>query len=242
MDNLMMLYFHPKHIKEAIPYGHALYIHRISTDEEEHDRHLKILKDVLIRMGYNAQLLNHQFQCVTAKNHNNLLQRQTQDTTDRVPCIAQFFPGVERLRHVLCSLQHVIDDDKHLTKIIPTPPILSFKQLPNLKQPNVCSKLLNHQDSIDHNITQSCHDNLCKTCQIVNINTTITRGNTTHMLGCPKTWYFGETMQMLQQRMIGRGATITRQECYLPIGEHFTGQGHSTSDLRSNTSTSTPQH
>eukprot|EP00061_Rhincodon_typus_P012161 g37724.t1 len=58
--------------------------------------------------------------------NNNLLRRRTQDTTDRVPFIIQYFPRAEKLHHALCSLQHVIDE--HLTKIFPTPPLLTFKQ------------------------------------------------------------------------------------------------------------------
>ncbi|XP_072354047.1 uncharacterized protein [Scyliorhinus torazame] len=50
--NLMMLHFssfHPKHIKEAIPYGQALHMHRICSVEEERNRHLQTLKDALLR-------------------------------------------------------------------------------------------------------------------------------------------------------------------------------------------------
>ncbi|XP_072337989.1 IQ domain-containing protein K isoform X1 [Scyliorhinus torazame] len=50
--------------------------------------------------------------------------------------------------------------------------------------------------------------------------------------GCPEAWYIGETMQTLRQRMNGYCAIITRQECSLPVGEHFSSQGHSASDLR----------
>eukprot|EP00061_Rhincodon_typus_P016346 g44520.t1 len=119
-DNLTMLHFsafHPKHVKEAIPSGQSLRTHRICSGEEERDRLLKILKDVLIRTGYDAQLIDRQFRHVTVKNSNNFLRKQTQDMTDRVTFIVQYFLGVERLHHVLCSLQHVIDDDKHLTKL-----------------------------------------------------------------------------------------------------------------------------
>eukprot|EP00061_Rhincodon_typus_P016609 g44917.t1 len=69
-DNLTMLHFssfHPKHVKEAIPYRPALRIHRICSDEEEHDGHLKILKDALIRMGYDAQLIDFQLRCATSE-------------------------------------------------------------------------------------------------------------------------------------------------------------------------------
>eukprot|EP00061_Rhincodon_typus_P014573 g41664.t1 len=160
--------FHPKHIKEAIPYRQALCLQRICSDEEECDGHLKILKEALIRMGYNAQLIDHQIRRATAKNRKDLLRRQTQDMTDRIPAVVQYFPGVERLNHVFQSLQHVIDDEEHLTEIILMPPLLAFKQPPNLKQTIVRGKLSSLQD-INHNTTQACHGNLCKTCQIINM-------------------------------------------------------------------------
>eukprot|EP00061_Rhincodon_typus_P016386 g44578.t1 len=154
MDNLTMLHFssfHPKHIKIAIPYGQARCIHRICPDEEERDGHLKALKDALIGTGYDAQLIDRQFRCAAVKNHNDLLRRQTWDTFDRVPFVVQYFQGVEKLRNDLCSLQHVINDYERLAKIFAMPPLLAFKQRPNLKQTIVCSNLSSFQDSIDHN-------------------------------------------------------------------------------------------
>ncbi|XP_072373225.1 uncharacterized protein [Scyliorhinus torazame] len=90
------------------------------------------------------------------------------------PFVIQYFPGAEKLRHLLHSLQHVIDEDEHLATVIPTPPLFAFKQPHNLKQTIVCSKLPNHDT------TQPCHGNLCKTCQIIDMGTTITHENTTH--------------------------------------------------------------
>eukprot|EP00061_Rhincodon_typus_P004621 g23024.t1 len=121
--NLMMLHFsslHPKQMKTAIPYGQALCVHRICLDEEERDGLLKVFKEALIRMKYNAQLIDRQFQHATARDHNDLLRRQTHDTSNRVPSIIQYFPGVERLRHALHSLQHVIDSEIHLSQILDT--------------------------------------------------------------------------------------------------------------------------
>eukprot|EP00061_Rhincodon_typus_P012250 g37868.t1 len=73
------------------------------------------------------------------------------------PFIVQYFPGVEKLRHVLHSLQHVINDNEHLVKIIPTPPLLTFKELSSLKLTIIHSKLPSPQDNIDQNTTQPCH-------------------------------------------------------------------------------------
>eukprot|EP00061_Rhincodon_typus_P003418 g20036.t1 len=166
--------FHLKHIKTAIPNGQAL--HSISSNEEESDRHLK---DALMRIGYDAQLIDCQFRCATAKIRNDFLRRQTQHTTDKMTFVIQYFPGEEKLHHVLHSLQHIIDDNEHLAKIFPTPSLLAFKQPPNLKQTIVSSKLPSLQHNIDHNTIRPCHGNLCKTCQIINMDTTITRENTT---------------------------------------------------------------
>eukprot|EP00061_Rhincodon_typus_P000918 g13191.t1 len=130
---------------------------------KEQDRHLKVLKDALTGTGYDAHLIDHQFQHAAVKNRKDLLRRQTQDMSDRVPFVIQYFPGAEKLHHVLHSLQHIIDEDVHLTKIFPMPPLLAFKQLSNLKQTIVHSKLPNLQD---HNTIHPCHGNLCKTCQI----------------------------------------------------------------------------
>eukprot|EP00061_Rhincodon_typus_P009813 g33603.t1 len=72
----------------------------------------------------------------------------------RVPCIVQYFPGVEKLRHVLHSLQHIINDDEDLTMIFPMLPLLAFKQPPKLKQTIIHSKLPSLQENINHNTTQ----------------------------------------------------------------------------------------
>eukprot|EP00061_Rhincodon_typus_P007865 g29972.t1 len=162
--------FHHKHIKITSPYGQALHIHRVCSNKEKHDGHLTMLMDSLIRMGYDAQLINHQFRRATAKNHNDLLRRET----SRVPFIIQHFPRVEKLHHVLHSLQHIINDDEHFTKIFPTPSLLTFKQPPSLKQTIVCSKLNSLEVNINHDALQPCHSNLCKTCQIIDMDTTIT--------------------------------------------------------------------
>eukprot|EP00061_Rhincodon_typus_P003168 g19446.t1 len=73
------------------------------------------------------------------------------------PFIVQYFLGAEKLHHVFCSLQHIINDDEHLTKIFPTPSLLTFKQLPNLRQNIARSKLPSLQDYVNHNTIQPCH-------------------------------------------------------------------------------------
>eukprot|EP00061_Rhincodon_typus_P004780 g23419.t1 len=182
-NNLSMLHFssfHPKHIKTAIPYGQALCIHGICSDEEECDRHLNVLKDALIRTGYDAQFFDHQFRRATVKNRNDLLRRQPQKRLIGYPSssstslerrsYAMFFAAFNTLSMTMSTSP----------RSSPTPPLLAFKKPPNLKQTTVRSKLPSLQDNIDHNSIQARHGNLCKTCQIMDMDTTITHGNTTH--------------------------------------------------------------
>eukprot|EP00061_Rhincodon_typus_P009106 g32325.t1 len=123
------------------------------------------------------------FYCYTADflHFDMPLQKNTMPSSEdrhRIQLIMyptfQYFREAEKLHHVLRSLQHVIDDDDHLAKIIPTNSLVTFKQTPNLKQTIVCSKLPSLQDNMDHNTRQPCHGNLCNTCQIIDINITIT--------------------------------------------------------------------
>eukprot|EP00061_Rhincodon_typus_P018956 g48357.t1 len=90
---------------------------------------------------------------------SNMPQRKTimtssedqQDTSDRVLFVVCYFLGVEKLCHVLRSLQHIIDDDEHLAKLFPVPPLLTFKQPPSLEQTIVRSNLPSNQDNSSHN-------------------------------------------------------------------------------------------
>eukprot|EP00061_Rhincodon_typus_P008528 g31221.t1 len=100
--------------------------------------------------------------------------------TNRVPFVIQYLPGVQQLCHVLRSLQHAINDNEHLIKIFPTPLLFTFKQVPNLEQALARSKLPSLRDNINRNTIPPCHGKLCKTCQVIDMDTTITHGNTSH--------------------------------------------------------------
>eukprot|EP00061_Rhincodon_typus_P009287 g32675.t1 len=78
-------------------------------------------------MLYTRSINDIFFLWTHVKNRNNLLRRQTQDMTDRVPFVIQYLVRAERLHHALHSLQHVIDNNEHLTKISALPPLLTFK-------------------------------------------------------------------------------------------------------------------
>ncbi|XP_043542722.1 uncharacterized protein LOC122548258 [Chiloscyllium plagiosum] len=72
-------------------------------------------------------------------------------------------------------LQQIIDEDEHLTKTLPAPPLLAFKRPPNLKQIMVRSKPPRLQDN---DTVQPCHGNRCKMYQSIDMDNTIIHGDT----------------------------------------------------------------
>jgi hypothetical protein len=253
-DNLTMLHsssFHPRHVKEAIPYGQALRIHRICTEESDRDQHLNTLRSALIRNGYDTQLITRQFRRAISQDRSTLLTRNQRHTTEpRIPFVVTYFPGADNLRKTLRRFQHLIDDDPYLSQVLPSPPILAVRQPPNLKKILVRSKLptlIRNPDGL-----LPCNRPRCLTCQLIDTDTAITRNNTTHNIqgsytcnstglvylircrhDCPDAWYIGETKQTLRERMNGHRATI-RQGSTLPIPDHFNKPGHSNTDIRLN--------
>eukprot|EP00061_Rhincodon_typus_P017163 g45737.t1 len=185
MDNLTMLHIsshHSKHVKRSHPLRKkALRTHRTCSNEEECDGHLQMLKDALIRTGYDAQLINRQFQCATRSNHKDLLRRRAQDMTERVPFIIQYFAGAKKLRYVLRSLQHVINDNERLAQghlyasiscLQTTTKLQRDHYLQQTTQPSG-EQRPQHQTTLPQKPLQDMPS-------IIDIDTTITHGNATH--------------------------------------------------------------
>ena len=253
-DNITFLRhssFHPRHVKEAIPYGQALRIHRICSQTAERDKHLQILKDALLRSEYDARLIDKQFRRATLQPRALLLNTERTETTPRVPFVTQYFPGAEKLRPIIRNLQHLLDNDDRLSKAVPDSPILAFRQPANLKQLIIRSKLPSQPDMDNTSTTRPCNSILCKTCAIIDPVSTIRRADISHTThgtytcnstglvylircqkDCENAWYVGETCQTLRQRMNGHRSTINKQDSFLPVGEHFNLPGHSHTDVR----------
>ena len=117
----------------------------------------------------------------TAKNRTDLLRRQTRDTVDRVPFVIQYFPGAEKLRNLLRSVQHVIDEDEHLAKAIPHPHFLPSNNCTTSNRPLSAANYPAFRSTVT-TTTQPCHSNLCKMCRIIDTDAIISRENTIHQV------------------------------------------------------------
>ena len=243
--------FHPSHIRDSIPYSQALRYHRNCTDPDDRDSHLNELRQALKRNGYNANLINRQFRRAIQKDRNDLLARVNGRTSsDRTPLIVTYHPHLNKLRNITRDLQHIFDEDPILSCIFPEPPILAFRQPPNLKNMLVRSRLsFVGEDDLRGSI-QPCGHARCKTCPIICRDVSIKRNNVNFDIrgnydckssnvvylirckhGCSSAWYIGETKTALTTRMNGHRSSIHHPKAHLPVGLHFSKEGHSENDM-----------
>ncbi|OCU02647.1 hypothetical protein XELAEV_18008411mg [Xenopus laevis] len=111
-------------------------------------------------------------------------------------------------------------NDKRLHNIFPEPPLLAYRQPPNLKGMIVHRSL---QDPAE-NGTSPCLQKSCKSDNVVYL---------IMCLKCPTTGlYVGETGQTLRQRMNSHRFNIKPGNTDAPVAAHFCSNTPSIKDLR----------
>ena len=140
-----------------------------------------------------------------------------------------------------------MDNDPYLHTIFPSPPILAYRQPPNLKRILTSSKLTNTNTTYG---TFPCDRTLCLLCPHINPTNTVTglNGAQYHIKGsfncnsanliyaitstlCPNSLYIGETGNNLRQRLNGHKSDI-RKKKNTPVADHFNLPNHSLQDLQ----------
>ncbi|OCT78073.1 hypothetical protein XELAEV_18029172mg [Xenopus laevis] len=136
---LMYDSFHLDHMKHSIIYSQALRYNRICSDTTERNHHLKALKADFINRDYNPMIVDQYIHATT-----------------RIPRMVTYIPQLRTPR----DLQGTLRKDKRLKSIFPDPPLLAFRQPPNLKSLITRSALLHPTK----NGTYPCDKKQCKTC------------------------------------------------------------------------------
>ncbi|OCT72086.1 hypothetical protein XELAEV_18035060mg, partial [Xenopus laevis] len=157
---LMYDSFHPDHTKHAIIYSQALCYNRICSDTSERDQHLETLRKDFIDRGYNPRVIDHNIHRATKVSRSQLLKYKQKRDTDRVPLVTTYNPQLKALRKLARDSQGTLEKDNRLHTIFPDPPLLAFRQPPNLRKLLIRSSL----SGPTNNGTHPCGRKRCKTC------------------------------------------------------------------------------
>ncbi|XP_073406721.1 uncharacterized protein [Dendrobates tinctorius] len=241
--------FHPKHIKNSIIYSQAIRYNRICSNRMDRDKHLGRLKKTFLNQGYHPRTIENQITRATRLSRNHLLHYKAKEENNRVPLVVTYNPNLEVLRGAARKLQPLLQKDARLKSIFPDPPLLCFRQPPNLRSIIVRSSL----SSPTAAGTFPCNQKKCKTCPFImttdkikipnshqdyTIPGTFTciTSNVVYLIICTKCptggLYVGETGQKLRTRMNAHRHTIREKRMDLPVAKHFCIPDHSSMDMK----------
>ena len=125
---------HPAHCKRAIPYGVALRVRRnCSTDEFLSTRCVEY-KGYLKSQGYNADLVNKQFDRALSIERSELLKKNVKPDKKAFPLVVDYNPILPDIRKIIQKHVHLLRSSPELLEIFPSKSIFpAYRRTKNLK-------------------------------------------------------------------------------------------------------------
>jgi hypothetical protein len=130
---------HPSHIFKSIPYSLALRLVRICSTKELLNKRLEELKT--LSRKYSKNIINSAFTKIKTLDRNKLLERRQNKTNNRVVLAITFNPKLPSVSQIIKKHWKSLTKDPLMKKVFPLPPMLAFKQPPNLRKMLVRAKL-----------------------------------------------------------------------------------------------------
>ena len=100
-----------------------------------------------------------------------LLKYQTKSESDRTPLVLTYHFYLRPINKIVKNLQPLLNKDPHLNQIFSQPPLISYRQPPNLKLLFTSASLPNKSFITG---TFRCKSSKCHLCPNINTNPTIT--------------------------------------------------------------------
>ena len=107
---------HPPHQKNNIAYSQALRLRRICSEEEDYDIHINLLKEALIKRGYEENKIQPKIDLCKKMNRDTLLaivetSQPLEEQTDTIFFSTTYHPGLPDIKQIVT---------KHIEKVDPT--------------------------------------------------------------------------------------------------------------------------
>ena len=123
---------HPSHLKKSIPYGQALRLKRICTENEEFKKASIQLTEKLRKRGYNEKEIIDQINRVEERNRGELLQYKIKKPMTRIPCVLTYNPQLPNIKEAIINNWNILHINPQLKEIFTQQPIMAFRRNKNL--------------------------------------------------------------------------------------------------------------
>lgn len=236
---------HPSHVCKNIPYSLALRLVRICSDHQNLLQRLNELKKMLISRQYNENIINSAIQRALSITRQDALKKVVKLKNERVTLAITYHPKLPSVSSIIHKHWKTMTKDPKMTLIFPKPPMVAFKQPPNLKK-MLCHAKLPQNSTSKRQLTgmKKCHQDGCPTCPYIlhskEVQSSITKEKillkglfsclTTgviYIITCTKCnkQYVGQTGRQLNDRIKNHLYDICKKNP-TSTGEHFNHHSH----------------
>ena len=146
--------YHPKSQIKNIPYGQALRVKRICTEESDLQEALKHLKAGFQSRGYKGPQLDEQFGRINEIDRKQLLSYKEKEVNSNLKFITKYNRNLPNIRSIIENNWSILSTNEKLTKAFEDKPILTFKRNKNLKDMLGGTKLQNNRKIIRKELKQ----------------------------------------------------------------------------------------
>ena len=162
---------HPWHTKKAIPYGQALRIRRICSDNVKFEAKSEELVGWLKDRGYEEAFVREQVDRVRQLDRESLIYNDVgrkRRRGDRIPFVVTYHPAFNGIRNIVSQLQPMLDASEEHKRVFQQQPFVAFRRANNLKDILVRAKLPPiHEDSVKGCFR--CGKSRCQICRYMSV-------------------------------------------------------------------------
>ena len=159
---------HPSHLKKSIPYGQALRLKRICTEDDEFMKASIQLTEKLKKRGYDEKEINDQINRVEERNREELLRYKTKEPMTRIPCVLTYNPQLPNIKEAISNYWKILHINPQLKEIFDQQPIMAFRRNKNLGD-IIGQKTINNGKVIRKNNIKN-RKGWCSPCNTRNFN------------------------------------------------------------------------
>jgi hypothetical protein len=124
---------HPAHICKNVPYSLALRLVRICSDKVTLEKRLVELESMLISRKYNKNIVKNALDKAREINRDEALQKVIKKKNDRVVLAVKYHPKLPSISKIIVKHWITLTRDTEAKDNFPKPPMVAYKQPPNLK-------------------------------------------------------------------------------------------------------------
>ena len=160
---------HPNHTKRGIPYGQALRLRRICSEETFFANRLGELETHLLDRGYKRGEIESQVNRVKGLDRRDLLDRsQNEEDDSRIPLVLTDHPAFFKVHEILRNCSNTLFEDEKHRNLFHNKMFVSFRRAKNLKDTLVRAKLKpSDEEQVEKGAFRCNGRRSCQICPIV---------------------------------------------------------------------------